>query len=97
MIILFGSTGDLARRKLIPAIMRLQERKELAPSTPVVCLGRAEFTQEEYLGRLGLDGYSGGKNVDGFAELKNSIIYLPFDLGSGLSRIIAYVSEWNLC
>ena len=44
IIVLFGSTGDLARRKLIPALYHLYEHGKLNDRSPVVCLGKREFS-----------------------------------------------------
>ena len=83
MIVLFGSTGDLAKRKLIPAILRLLERDELDASTPVVCLGRTEFTQEQYLVHLEIGKFVRENTPGSLDRLRKSIIYTVFDLGSG--------------
>ena len=40
MIIIFGGTGDLTRRKLLPSLYHLLKKKQLTDCTPIVCLGR---------------------------------------------------------
>ncbi|QSX08628.1 glucose-6-phosphate dehydrogenase [Alkalibacter rhizosphaerae] len=47
-MIIFGATGDLTRRKLIPALHQLQYGGHLPEDFQVVAIGRREITQEEY-------------------------------------------------
>lgn len=50
-LVIFGSTGDLTYRKLIPALYNLFERGELA-HTKVCCVGRRDYTTDDYLSHL---------------------------------------------
>ncbi|MBE0584079.1 MAG: glucose-6-phosphate dehydrogenase, partial [Desulfofustis sp.] len=52
MIVIFGATGDLARRKLLPALLRLLRRGELTDEMPIVCLGRKDLSSSAFLERL---------------------------------------------
>lgn len=45
---IFGSTGDLTYRKLIPALYHLEQRQLLADDFKVRCIGRKEYTQDGY-------------------------------------------------
>jgi len=49
IIVIFGSTGDLTFRKLLPAIARLYRKNQLPVQTKVITLGRKNFTTDEYL------------------------------------------------
>ena len=46
--IVFGATGDLTHRKLIPALFRLSKRKLLHPRTAIVGFARRELTSEGF-------------------------------------------------
>lgn len=46
---IFGSTGDLTYRKLLPAFYNLSYRKKLADDFVVLCVGRKAYTTEQYL------------------------------------------------
>jgi glucose-6-phosphate 1-dehydrogenase len=48
VIVLFGATGDLAKRKLFPAIHSLYREGQLAKNFVVVGLGRRELTKKEF-------------------------------------------------
>ncbi|MFZ5969672.1 MAG: glucose-6-phosphate dehydrogenase [Bacillota bacterium] len=47
-MIIFGGTGDLTHRKLLPAIYNLQYHNSLPPNFVVVAIGRKEKTNETY-------------------------------------------------
>ncbi len=49
IIVIFGATGDLTSRKLLPAISRLYVEKQIPEKTKVIALGRRTYTNEEYL------------------------------------------------
>ena len=40
---IFGSTGDLTSRKLLPALSKLYKNQQIPKETQVVCLGRKRF------------------------------------------------------
>jgi len=46
--IVFGATGDLTHRKLIPALFRLSKQKLLHPRTAIVGFARRELTTEAF-------------------------------------------------
>src|ERR1700761_1847652 len=48
VVVLFGATGDLARRKLIPGLAYL-EQAELAPNIEIVASSLEDFTRDEFL------------------------------------------------
>ena len=46
---IFGSTGDLTYRKLLPALYHLKHRSHLADDFEIRCIGRKDYTQTAYL------------------------------------------------
>ena len=46
VLVLFGATGDLARKKLYPALYQMQERNELG--MPVIGVASSRWTQEQF-------------------------------------------------
>lgn len=55
VIVIFGATGDLTSRKLIPAISRLYEHKEISTSLSIIACGRRAYTQDDFLAHLMTD------------------------------------------
>ena len=47
-IIIFGATGDLAKKKLLPALYHLNIEKRLTDDTRIICMGRQETTQSQW-------------------------------------------------
>ncbi|HEX9879996.1 MAG TPA: glucose-6-phosphate dehydrogenase [Candidatus Binatia bacterium] len=47
-LVIFGASGDLAKRKLIPALYHLQETGYLTQNYAIVGFSRTEMTDEEY-------------------------------------------------
>jgi glucose-6-phosphate 1-dehydrogenase len=47
-LVLFGVTGDLARKKLMPAVYDLANRGLLPPSFALIGFGRREWTNEQF-------------------------------------------------
>ena len=52
-IVIFGATGDLCRRKLIPALMNLHNKKLLPENLRIVGTSRREITKDDWLWMLG--------------------------------------------
>ena len=48
-IVIFGSTGNLMYKKLIPALDRLVREERIDDGTSVYCIGRRDWTTEDYL------------------------------------------------
>ena len=53
IIVIFGASGDLTRRKLVPALYNLARQNLLPDGTVVVGYGRTEMTDEAFRNRLG--------------------------------------------
>lgn len=47
--VLFGTKGDLARRKLLPSLYELEKAKLIHEQTKIIGVARYEVTQEEYV------------------------------------------------
>ena len=47
-VVIFGGTGDLAQRKLIPALFELTYRKRIPDNLRIVCFARSDYTSESY-------------------------------------------------
>lgn len=47
MILVFGGTGDLAKKKVMPALFALYKNKKLV-DTPIIAIGRRALTREQY-------------------------------------------------
>jgi glucose-6-phosphate 1-dehydrogenase len=65
--VIFGASGDLTHRKLIPAVARLARHKRLPPNFAVVGVARTPMSDEEFMHKvLGDNGTDLPQLVDGF-------------------------------
>ncbi|HEY8549839.1 MAG TPA: glucose-6-phosphate dehydrogenase [Vicinamibacterales bacterium] len=51
-MVIFGATGDLTRRKLLPALLNLERGGYLSESFTVVAVGRAPLSEDQFRERL---------------------------------------------
>jgi glucose-6-phosphate 1-dehydrogenase len=83
-IVIFGASGDLTSRKLIPALYSLHQKKRLAPDTRIVGFARTEFSHEAWRQRLTESTalFVGAPfDAAGWNELAQRIFYFPGNVG----------------
>ncbi|MDP3275484.1 MAG: glucose-6-phosphate dehydrogenase [Deltaproteobacteria bacterium] len=92
-IVIFGASGDLTRRKLVPALYHLQISRMLAPGSAIVGFARksatdAEFREEQ---REATMQHARSKPVDpeSWSTFESSLFYVQgaFDDASGFERL----------
>ena len=59
-IVILGASGNLAAKKLMPALHRLHQRGELTDCSIIVGAGRTPFTDEQFRQRFGITDAFGG-------------------------------------
>ncbi len=91
IIVIFGGTGDLTKRKLIPAFYNLSLEGWLPEKFAIIGLGRTELNNPDYQDRLheGLVEFSrtGKPADDKWSTFKSSITYLKSDINNASSYI----------
>jgi glucose-6-phosphate 1-dehydrogenase len=91
IIVIFGGTGDLAKRKLIPAFYNLFLDGWMPEKFSIIGLGRTELDDEEYRERLyeGLGDFSrsGKPDADKWATFKESISYFVSNIDDAKSFV----------
>ena len=84
VIIIFGGSGDLNKRKLIPALYNLFLDKYLPENFQVIGIGRTEYTDENYRQMLKgeVAGFSrrGLKNDDSWQDFAEHVGYFVMDV-----------------
>jgi glucose-6-phosphate 1-dehydrogenase len=78
-LVLFGATGDLAYKKIFPAVLHLIARGRL--DAPVVCLARSGWNRDKLLERAreSFEKYGGGIRGDVFAKFAETMEYVDGD------------------
>ncbi len=84
-IIIFGASGDLTSRKLIPALYSLFRKKRLPEPTRVVGFSRTEFTDDAWREKLAestAQFAAGEFTRESWNKFAESIFYQPGDIGN---------------
>lgn len=83
ILVLFGGTGDLTHRKLLPAVYNLKYSGKLPENFAVVSIGRRDITTEEYRNQAynSIRSYSRFKFIDDaiWQDIADRIYYKQFD------------------
>jgi glucose-6-phosphate 1-dehydrogenase len=96
--VLFGASGDLAKRKLFPALLNLRKAGLLPNEFAVLGLATSEMTSEAFRDRLGGELPSFIEvDTERWAWLRERIHYLPGDFRSSelYVRLAATLGELN--
>src|SRR5690625_2722753 len=84
ILVIFGGSGDLTNRKLIPALYNLFLENQLPEKFTIIGLGRTEYSDEEFRKHLskGMDEFSrsGASKDEEWDSFKERIQYQSADL-----------------
>ena len=80
-LLLFGATGDLAQRMLLPSLCALDADGLLAPDLKIVGTARSDMTTAEFRGfaRAALEKFLPADRRGGMAGFLNRLTYVPVD------------------
>jgi len=97
-LVIFGATGDLTRRKLIPALYHLTAEGALPPGITIIGFARREKTTEEFRNELkqAIQKFSRTPvSADLWNNFASSIFYhqSPFDDADGYKKLAAKMNE----
>src|SRR5699024_1418837 len=105
ILVIFGGSGDLTNRKLIPALYNLFLENQLPEKFTIIGLGRTEYSDQDFQDHLrkGLDEFSrsGHSKEEDWSVFRDAIRYLPADLYDDQSyqqlakKIKSIEEEWN--
>ena len=87
-LVIFGASGDLTRRKLLPALYNLQRHGLLSANFAVVGVARTEMSDEEFRASMkdAVRGYAGADlDLEAWARLEESLHYVTGDFSAGES------------
>jgi glucose-6-phosphate 1-dehydrogenase len=86
VFVLFGATGDLAHRKILPALFNLFIDKQLARSFSIVGIGRSDFSDTDLRGSYqgSVKRYSERSfDAEKWQDFAKNITFLQGDYGDG--------------
>ena len=84
-MVIFGASGDLTSRKLIPALYRLFQQGRLPTPTRIVGVARSPFTNEEWRNQLAITTAKFAKHdftPESWAAFAENVFYLAGDIAT---------------
>ncbi|MFV2050529.1 MULTISPECIES: glucose-6-phosphate dehydrogenase [Metabacillus] len=80
IIVIFGATGDLAKRKLFPSIYRLVQNEKIGKNFAVVGVARRPWTTDEFRSNVSDSIQTSMKESKDLEEFTSHFYYHPFDV-----------------
>ncbi|WP_308201404.1 glucose-6-phosphate dehydrogenase [Sphaerisporangium perillae] len=84
-LILFGGTGDLAMRKLLPALYHCDRDGRLAPETRIIAMSRGGLTDADFRGKVEAEVRPGlhAGDAEGWQRFLRRLHHVSVDVGAG--------------
>jgi glucose-6-phosphate 1-dehydrogenase len=86
ILVIFGASGDLANRMLIPAVFSLKAQNLLPEKFAVIGVGRTEMTIEQFSKKMedGIHAFANGKALDNdqVKSFCETLSYISIDISS---------------
>ncbi len=95
LITIFGATGDLTTKKLIPALYRLYEEEQLIEPFTIVCIGRRAYETQAFVEEIRSKIEGNYPRWDIFAKSLHYYI-MDFSIESGFGAFKNYVEDLEL-
>ena len=93
-LVIFGGSGDLTRRKLIPALYSLFSRNQLPEPFAVIGCSRTQLTSDQYRDRLKKDLQKNGQDLTDWDAFASLLYYYPVSYDSaGFSGLREYLIQ----
>ena len=98
IIVIFGASGDLTQRKLIPAIYQIRRERRLPPEMTVVGVARRDWTHEYFRQHLkeGIEEFGNGVgNEDLWNDFAKGIFYCSgnMDEAESYEKLKSFLAE----
>ncbi|MEG4998118.1 glucose-6-phosphate dehydrogenase [Microcoleus sp. B4-D4] len=83
ILVIFGASGDLTQRKLVPAIYQMKRDRRLPPETTVVGVARRPWSHDYFREQMreGIEEFGGGiANEESWQDFAKGLYYCPGDI-----------------
>ena len=102
VMVVFGATGDLSTRKLLPALARLAARGDVADAFTLVGVARTPLSDEEFRSfarKVVADHFRPGDDQSVWGELTEHFRYVTgtYDRGETFARLRRVLDEVDRC
>src|SRR5690625_5516556 len=81
-IALFGATGDLSNRKLLPSLFHLFQEGSLKDNFVIIAVGRRDFSDEDFreTAEQSINSNKKLENLDGLGSFLQHVFYVKLDI-----------------
>ncbi|NJN49058.1 MAG: glucose-6-phosphate dehydrogenase [Alkalinema sp. RL_2_19] len=98
IVVFFGASGDLTKRKLVPALYKLRKERKLPPEITIVGVARREWSHEYFRAQMreGIEEFSDGIGSEElWEEFSQGLFYCPGDIDNEMSyqKLKAFLTE----
>ena len=98
ILVIFGASGDLTQRKLVPAIYQMKRDRRLPPETTVVGVARRPWSHDYFREQMreGIEEFGGGiGNEELWQDFAKGLYYCPGDIDNPESyqKLKAFLAE----
>ncbi|MCC3436635.1 MAG: glucose-6-phosphate dehydrogenase [Microcoleus sp. PH2017_15_JOR_U_A] len=98
ILVIFGASGDLTQRKLVPAIYQMKLDRRLPPETTVVGVARRPWSHDYFREQMreGIEEFGGGiSNEELWQDFAKGLYYCPGDIDNPESyqKLKAFLAE----
>jgi glucose-6-phosphate 1-dehydrogenase len=98
ILIIFGASGDLTQRKLVPALYQMRRERRLPPELTIVGVARREWSHDYFREQMreGVEQFGSGLGSELlWEEFAKGIFYCPGDIDNpdSYQKLKAFLSE----
>ncbi|KAF3887134.1 MULTISPECIES: glucose-6-phosphate dehydrogenase [Nostocales] len=83
IIVIYGASGDLTQRKLVPALYKLRKERRIPPETTIVGVARRDWTHDYFREQMrqGIEEFSDGLGPEGlWQDFSQGLYYCSGDM-----------------
>jgi glucose-6-phosphate 1-dehydrogenase len=88
IIVFYGASGDLVKRKLVPALYHLRRERRLSPETTIVGVARRDWSDDYFREQMreGIESYSDGIGAEEiWRDFAEGLFYCPGNMNDPAS------------
>jgi len=98
ILVIFGASGDLTQRKLVPALYQMRLERRLPPELTIVGVARREWSHDYFREQMreGVEKFGGGiANSALWEDFAKGLFYCPGDIDNpdSYQKLKAFLSE----
>src|SRR4051812_4356596 len=95
-VVIFGASGDLAARKLIPALYNLARKGRLPAEATILGVARTPFSDDAFRDKMreAVSSHKGEWDAGVWDKFAKQLYYVPADVTGGGPDATAPLREW---